>query len=94
MLLGYGQKCSLPIRLQYFYKNEISRTNQSNSLIFCILIPIQKNQILIDVLGGNGQSGYETLKFSITQEWALEINWFLHDATNSGKLKVSSMIFG
>ena len=46
------------------------------------------------VKNASSQSGYETLKFSITQEWALEINWFLHDATNSGKLKVSSMIFG
>ena len=40
LLLRYWARCFLPIRLQYFYKNQISRTNQRNSLIFSMLIPI------------------------------------------------------
>ena len=35
LFLGYGQKCSQPIRLQEFLINHISRLNQWNSLIFC-----------------------------------------------------------
>ena len=41
--LGYGPKCSEPIRLQDFLINHISRTNQWNSLIFCMLIQIYIN---------------------------------------------------
>ena len=43
LYLRHGPKCSLPIRLQYFQKNEISRTNQWNGLNLRMLIPIQKN---------------------------------------------------
>ena len=52
---------------------------------------------------GCSQSGYETLKLNVSQEWTVEINvsqectvginWFLHDATDSGKFKVDSIIF-
>ena len=38
LFLRYGPKCSQPIRLQDFLINHISRTNQLNSLIFCVLI--------------------------------------------------------
>ena len=41
-----------------------------------------------------GQSGYKTLKLNVFQEWTVGINWFFHDATNSGKLKVASITFG
>ena len=36
----YGPKCSQPVRLQDFLINNISRTNQWNNLIFCMLIQI------------------------------------------------------
>ena len=39
----YGPKCFQPIRLQDFLINHISRTNQWNSLIFCMLIQIYIN---------------------------------------------------
>ena len=42
--LRYGPKCSQPIRLQDFLINNISRTNQWNSLVFCILIQIHINK--------------------------------------------------
>ena len=38
-----GSKYSQPIRLQDFLINPISRTNQRNSLIFCMLIQIHIN---------------------------------------------------
>ena len=38
--LRYGPKCAQPIRLQDFLINNISRTNQWNNLIFCMLIQI------------------------------------------------------
>ena len=41
--LGYGPKCSQTIRLQNFSINHICRTNQWNSLIFYMLIPIHIN---------------------------------------------------
>ena len=40
LFLRYGPKCSHPIRLQDFLINHISKTNQWNSLIFCMLIQI------------------------------------------------------
>ena len=40
LFLKYEPKCSQPIRLQDFLINHISRTNQWNSLIFCMLIQI------------------------------------------------------
>ena len=43
LFLRYGPKCSQPIRLQDFLINHISRTNQWNSLIFCMLIQIYIN---------------------------------------------------
>ena len=42
LFLGLGPKCSQPIRLQDFLINDISRTNKSNNLIFCMLIQIHK----------------------------------------------------
>ena len=44
LFLRYGPKCSQPIRLQDFLINHISRTNQWNSLVFCILIQIHINK--------------------------------------------------
>ena len=41
--LRYGSKYSQLIRLQVFLMNHISRTNQWNSLIFCILIQVHVN---------------------------------------------------
>ena len=43
LFLRYGPNCSQPIRLHYFLINHISRTNQWNSLIFCLLIQIYIN---------------------------------------------------
>ena len=47
LILRYRPKCFQPIRLQNFLINHISRTNQWNSLIFCMLIQIYINQKLI-----------------------------------------------
>ena len=38
--MRYGPKCSQPMRLEDFLTNHISRTNQWNGLIFCMLIQI------------------------------------------------------
>ena len=43
LFLRYGPKYSQPIRLQDFLINDISRTNQLNSLIICTLIQIHMN---------------------------------------------------
>ena len=43
LFLRYGPKYSQPVRLQDFLINHISRTNQWNSLIFCMLIQIHIN---------------------------------------------------
>ena len=43
----------------------------------------------------NDQFGHRTLKLTVSQEWADEINWFFLEAgANLGKLKVVSVIFG
>ena len=51
-------------------------------------------QIAVFTKGGCGESAYETLKLNVSQEWIVGINWIFLDATNLGKLKVASMIFG
>ena len=43
LFLKYGPKCSQIMRLQDFLINHISRTNQRNSLIFCMLTQICVN---------------------------------------------------
>ena len=35
-----------------------------------------------------------TLKLTVSQEWIDGMNWFLHDGTNSGKLKVIQWFWG
>ena len=82
LFLRYRPKCSQPIRLQDFLINYFSRTNWSNSLIFCILIQIHKIEKLIEnflsgmVKNGCGQSGCGTLKLTVFQEWTDGINCF------------------
>ena len=82
LFLRYRPKCSQPIRLQDFLINYFSRTNWSNSLIFCILIQIHKIEKLIEnflsgmVKNGCGQSGYGILKLTVFQEWTDGINCF------------------
>ena len=46
------------------------------------------------VKNGCGQSGYRTLKLTVSQECTDRVTKFLNAGTNSGKLKVASMIFG
>ena len=60
LFLRYGPKFSKRIRLHDFLINHISRTNQYNSLIFCMLIGVVSN--------GCGQSGHVTLKLNVPQE--------------------------
>ena len=56
LLLGHQPKCSLVIRLQYLQKNEISRTNEWNSLIFCTLRTIKIKKFLTNnFFSGNGK---------------------------------------
>ena len=40
-----------------------------------------------------GQSGYRTLKLTISQEYSDGVSRFFNAGTNSGKLKFASMIF-
>ena len=40
------------------------------------------------------EPGHGTLKLTVSQNWADGINWFFHSGTNSGKLKVDSVIYG
>ena len=43
---------------------------------------------------GRGQSGHGTVKLTVSQKWTDRIKWFFDVGTNSGKLKVDSVIFG
>ena len=43
---------------------------------------------------GCGWSGHGTLKLTVSQNRTDGINWFFYAGTNSGKLKVDSIIFG
>ena len=59
-LLRHGPKCSQLIRLQDFLINNISVTNFSNRLIFCLLIQIYINYKLIKkFLSLHGQTGHD-----------------------------------
>ena len=66
-----------------FFINHISRTNQWNSLIFCIygtnlhkLKNWSKNFWVGMVKNGCGQSGHGTLKLTVSREWIDGMNWF------------------
>ena len=93
LFLRYGPKCSQPIRLQDFLINHISRTNQWNSLIFCMLIQIHINQKLSQnfwmgmVRNGYCQSGHGTLKLAVLQEWIDGMNLFFACWCNFRKAK-------
>ena len=99
LFMKCGTKCSQLIRLLDFLINRIFRTNQRNSLIFCILVQIQINKKLIKKFWGGHrdgcvQRGHRTLKLTISRmSWWNELI-FLRAGVNSEKLKVISMIFG
>ena len=64
-----------------FLIRHISRTNQWNSLIFCMLIQIQikswSKKFWIGVArNGCGQSGQATLKLAVSKELIDGMNWF------------------
>ena len=91
--LRYGPKRPQPIKLQDFSINHISRTNQWNSLIFCMLIQIHINQKLSQnfwmgmVRNGYCQSGHGTLKLAVLQEWIDGMNLFFACWCNFRKAK-------
>ena len=78
----YWPKCSELIRLQDFLINHISKTNQRNSLIFCMLMQVHINEKLVKtfwvgmVKNEFGQFGHGTLKLIVYQEWTNGMNWF------------------
>ena len=81
--LRYGPKWSQPIRLQDFLINHISRTDQWNSLFFCMLIQIQKKLKVYQFFfgwawskNGSGQSGHGSLILAVSQERIDVMNWF------------------
>ena len=77
LFLRYGPKCSQPIRLQDFLIKRISRRNNWNNLIFCMLIQIHINWKLIKKFwGGCGQSVYRILKLTVSQECADGVSRF------------------
>ena len=45
------------------------------------------------VKNGSDQSGYGTVKLTISQKWTDGSNSFLHAGANLGKPKINSMIF-
>ena len=65
-----------------FFNQTYLKTNQWNSLMFCMLVQIQKTKIwsksfwLGMVENGCGQSGHGTLKLTVSQEWIDGMNWF------------------
>ena len=79
LFLGYRPKCSQPIRLQDFLIRYISRINQWNSLIFCMLIQThclwaQKLTVSNDFRVSMVKNGwvnlvYETLKSPVSMGW-------------------------
>ena len=80
--LIYWQKCSQPIRLLDFLINNISKTNQSNSLTFCMMIQIhinlkltKKNVWIGMVRNGCDQSVHKTLKLARSQKWIDRMKW-------------------
>ena len=100
LFLRYGPKCSQPIRLQVFILSPISRTNQWNSLIFfaCLCKFTSIKSWSKNVLKHRcSHSDHGTLRLTISQEFKNELMeriYFLHTGTNSGELKVDSMILG
>ena len=100
LFLRYGPKCSQPIRFHDFLNNHISRINQWNRLLFCMLIQIHKLKVDLKmfwvgmVKNGCGQSGHRTLKLTVSQEWIDGLNWFFACWCKFKKLKVISMILG
>ena len=68
LFLRYGPECSQPIRLQDFLINHISRTNQSNSLIFLhvdTFFKLKVENFLVNMMKNvHDQSGYGTLKLT------------------------------
>ena len=82
LFLRYRPKCSQPIRLENFKINYFSRTNRWNSLIFVRWYKFWKIESwskifwLGMVKNECGQSGLWILKLTVSQEWAVGINWF------------------
>ena len=83
------------------FKSALSRTNQWNNLVFCMLIQIHNNwKLFKKCLVGHGQNmDMGNLVCGIwmdcvSQEWTDGMNRFFDAGTNSGKLKVDLMIFG
>ena len=81
--LRYWLKCFWSIRLQDFVIDYISKTKWWKSLMFCMLIQINRNLKLIKNIGvgvvknGCGHSSLRTLKLPVSQKWSNGINWFL-----------------
>ena len=95
----FGKIFVLEIWAEMFSANQIAgNKNQQNSLSFCMLIQIHINQKLVkNFLGGHGkngcgQSGHRTLKLIVSQECTDGVLDFFNAGTNSGKLKVASVI--
>ena len=91
-------KCSQTIRLQDFQINYFSRTNWWDSLFFCMLIKIPKNEKLVEsfwlgmVKIGCGQSGLRTLELTLFQKWTDKVSCFFA-SRKLHKLKGDSNFF-
>ena len=84
LFLRYGPKCSLPIKLQDFLFNHISRTNQWNSLFF-LYVDTNSHKLKVD---------QKIWEWALSENELMEWTGFLHAGADSGKLKVVSIIFG
>ena len=93
---GYGQSCDVTLKL--IVSGEW--TDRINWVFACWYTfsktkSWSKKYWVGIVKNGCGQSGHGTLKLILSQKWADPVDcFFLHAGTNSGKLKVDSMIFG
>ena len=101
LFMRCGTKCPQLIRLLDFLINHIFRTNQRNSLIFCVLVQIQINEKLIKKFWGGHSQRWVCPAWSqnskidcISRMSFMEWTDFLRAGVNSEMLKVISMIFG
>ena len=73
LFLGYGPKCSQPIRLQNFLINHISKTNQWN---FDFLnVDTNSCQLKVDLIIF-GWAWWEVSMDEISIEWIDRMNWY------------------
>ena len=97
LFVRYRPKCSQPIRLQDFLINHISRTNQWNSLIFC-MCKFTKIKRWSKLFWHGQKSMWPisslALKLNIFLEWTDGINWFFTYRYKFTQIKYWKILWG